>query len=314
MRRILVTGGAGYIGSVLVDYLTSAENYRDMSNHVTVVDNFMWGQTSLNHLCNRPYFDIVKGDARDVRVMVPLLKKTDVFIPLAALVGAPLCERDVPAAETTNFNAITDALKVLVKDQRILYPNTNSGYGSVPVGECTEDTAFNPVSIYGSLKALAERAVLNRQNSVAFRLATVFGMSPRMRLDLLVNDFTYRAVTDGFVVLYEPHFMRNYIHVRDVARVFLHALMTKIEGGAYNVGLSTANLSKGELCKEIRKVVPEFEIIISRVGTDPDQRNYVVSNAKIEATGFMPHFSLQEGIIELVRGFRQFKRYQYGNV
>lgn len=307
MYEVLVTGGAGYIGSVLVEHLLGNGCV------VTVVDNFMWGQTPLNHLCTKR-LKIIKGDARDMSLMAPLLRKCDVFIPLAALVGAPLCAERAEDTVATNLGAIATALEHLSASQRILYPNTNSGYGSVLEGECTEETAFKPLSLYGRTKAEAERAVLTKPNAAVFRLATVFGMSPRMRMDLLVNDFTYRAITDGFVILYEPHFMRNYIHVRDVARVFLHGINVKLSG-AYNVGLSTANLSKEDLCLEIKKIVPNFEIQMSKSDTsDPDQRNYVVSNAKIERSGFLPRFTLPEGIVELVNGFQQFKRYPYGNV
>lgn len=311
MHNVLITGGAGYIGSVLTEALLTAND----PVHVTVVDNFMWGQTSLNHLCHRDNLDIIRGDARDMRTMRGLLAKCDTFIPLAALVGAPLCDRRSHEAQEVNCNAIRDAFRCLSPTQRVLYPNTNSGYGNVPVGECTEETSLKPLSTYGRTKQEAENFVMERKNSVAFRLATVFGMSPRMRLDLLVNDFTYRAVMDGFIILYEPEYVRNYIHIRDVARVFLHAMMTKLPDGAYNVGLSTANLSKAELCKEIARVVNGFEVQPSRSGaSDPDQRNYVVSNAKIERSGFLPCYTLLDGIVELVRGFQQFKRYQYGNV
>lgn len=219
-NNILITGGAGYIGSILTEQLIrSSDDY-----HVTVVDNFMWGQTSLNHLCYNQRLTIIKGDARDIRLMGDLLRRCDVFIPLAALVGAPLCSARQDDAVTTNLLAIGHAIQYLSQSQRVIYPNTNSGYGSVPVGECTEETPFNAVSLYGKTKTDAEKQVLSRLNSVVFRLATVFGMSPRMRLDLLVNDFTHRAVMDGFMILYEPHFMRNYIHVRDVARVFMHEI------------------------------------------------------------------------------------------
>jgi nucleoside-diphosphate-sugar epimerase len=310
--RVLITGGAGYIGSILTELLIGPPH--DITGFdVVVVDSFMWNQTSLNHLSCNLNLEIVKGDCRDMRLMGPLLKQCDVFIPLAALVGAPLCEQRQEDAQTINCEAVDDAVKRLSPDQRVLIPNTNSGYGTVPVGECTEETPSNPLSVYGRTKQEAENFVLQRRNAVSFRLATVFGMSPRMRMDLLVNDFVWRAMTDGYVVLYEPDAMRNYIHIRDVARVFLHGI-TQIPDGAYNVGLSTANMSKVGLCKEIQKQFPSFEVRTSSFGVDPDKRDYVVSNAKIEKSGFMPKFGLGEGIMELRKGYQQMRRHQYGNV
>jgi nucleoside-diphosphate-sugar epimerase len=309
--KILVTGGAGYVGSTLVGELLAA------GHQVTALDNFMFHQNSLGHVCRYPGFQIVRGDVRSEKVMLPLLKEADVIIPLAALVGAPLCNRDPLAATSTNRDAIVWMLKHLSKQQRVLMPNTNSGYG---IGEkaayCTEDSPLNPISLYGIDKVAAEKAVLEFGNAISFRLATVFGMSPRMRIDLLVNDFTYRAVTDRFIVLFEGHFRRNFVHVRDVAGAFLHGIehFEKMKGHAYNVGLSEANVSKRELCERIKKHVPEFVIMEAPVGEDPDKRDYVVSNEKIEKTGFFAKVSLDEGIRELLKGYRMIRNTIYGNV
>jgi nucleoside-diphosphate-sugar epimerase len=309
--RVLVTGGAGYIGSVLVPSLLAA------GHQVTVVDNFMYRQTSLLDVCSEPGLEIMRGDARDRQLMEQMIPGHDVLIPLAALVGAPVCARDPEAACSTNFGAVELMLNLRSRDQRVIYPNTNSGYG-LGQGEafCTEETPLLPISVYGRTKCQAEQAVLDAGNSLTFRLATVFGTSPRMRIDLLVNDFTYRAVTDGFVVLFEAHFKRNYIHVRDVARAFMHAIdnFESMQGRAYNVGLSDANLSKLELCQAIQRHVPSFYFAEAAVGEDPDKRNYVVSNARIEATGFRPRFMLDAGIRELVKAYQVVRRTQYGNV
>ena len=308
--KVLVTGGAGYIGSILVPALLG-DGY-----DVTVVDNFLFGQASLNHLCANPHFDVVRGDVRNVDVMRPLLAKADVIIPLAAIVGAPACEADQIAAATTNTGAIAALTEFMSADQRVLIPITNSGYGvGEPGRECTEETPMRPISLYGMTKTKAEEIVMERGNAVSLRLATVFGMSPRMRLDLLVNDFVYRAVNDLAVVLFEPHFTRNYIHVRDVASAFIHALdrFEAMKNQTYNVGLSDANMSKLELCQRIKTIVPDFEITFATVGKDPDKRDYVVSNAKIEATGFKPCYSLDAGIGELVKGYQMIRNRRYGN-
>ena len=310
--HVLVTGGAGYLGSVLVPALL------DQGFAVTVVDNFMYGQDSLAAVCARKEFSLVHGDVRSMDTMRPLLKHADVIIPLAALVGAPLCDRDPLAATSTNLQAIADMAGEISRDQRVLLPVTNSGYGVGEAGRCcTEDTPIRPVSRYGREKVEAERVLLDRHPaSISFRLATVFGMSPRMRLDLLVNDFTFRACRDRSVVLFESHFKRNFIHVRDVARVFLHGIdrFDAMKGQVYNVGLSDANLSKLELCQRIQQHVPGFVVHESNIGHDPDKRDYIVSNEKIERTGFLPSFSLDEGIRELVKGFPMLRHSKYSNV
>ena len=308
---ILVTGGAGYLGSTLAPALL-AEGFR-----VTVLDNFRFGQASLNQLCADPNFEVRRGDARDPEVLKPLLRDADVVIPLAALVGAPLCDNDRVGAETLNRDGVLTLIKLCSREQRIMMPVTNSGYGIGEPGKfCTEETPLRPITLYGRTKVEAEQAVLERGNSVSFRLATVFGMSPRMRLDLLVNDFVYRAVNDRAVVLFEAHFKRNYIHVRDVARVFLHGICNfeRMRDKPYNVGLSDANLSKLELCQAIQRHLPKFVFLEAPVGEDPDKRDYIVSNERVERTGYKPAHSLDDGIRELIKGYRMLRNSIYGNV
>jgi nucleoside-diphosphate-sugar epimerase len=310
--KILVTGGAGYIGSILVPELLRA------GHEVTVIDNFMYGQTSLLDVCNFETLTVVRGDARDEKLLKKHAADKDFIIPLAALVGAPVCDRDPITARTTNLEAVELILKLRTYGQKVIFPNTNSGYG-MGQGDttfCTEESPLKPVSLYGRLKVEAEQTLLQDGNAITFRLATVCGVSPRMRLDLLVNDFVYRAVNDRFVVLFEAHFKRNYIHVWDVARAFLHAITNfeAMRDEAYNVGLSDANLSKAELCAEIQKQIPEFVYLESEIGKDPDKRNYVVSNEKIEKTGFQPQVSIQDAIRELVKGFQIIKRNSFANL
>jgi nucleoside-diphosphate-sugar epimerase len=312
MTRVLVTGGAGYLGSILVPALL------ERGFAVTVIDSFMYAQDSLSAVCYRPEFSLVRGDVRSMDTMKPLLKDADIIIPLAALVGAPLCDRDPLAATSTNLTAIVQMLDHLSREQRVLLPVTNSGYGIGEAGKfCTEDTPIRPISRYGRDKVEVERILLDRHPSaLSFRLATVFGMSPRMRLDLLVNDFTYRACFDRFIVLFESHFKRNYLHVRDVARAFLHGIdhFDAMKGGPYNVGLSDANLSKLELCQRIQQQLPSFVFLESNVGRDPDQRDYIVSNEKVERTGYRTQFSLDDGIRELIKGFAMIRNTRYSNV
>jgi nucleoside-diphosphate-sugar epimerase len=310
-KKILVTGGAGYLGSILVPELLAS------GHAVTVLDSFMFRQMPFGHICHEPGLTILRGDAREAATLAPLVKKTDIVIPLAALVGAPICDRDPTAAVTTNRDAIKTLVGMLSRDQLVVTPISNSGYGVGEKGKyCTEETPLRPVTLYGRTKVEAEEIALGHPNSISLRLATVFGMSPRMRIDLLVNDFTHRAVFDRFVVLFEAHFKRNYIHVRDVARAFMHAIAgaERMRGQAYNVGLSDANLSKLELCEVIQQHVPGFAILQSNVAEDPDKRDYIVSNAKIEATGFKPRFSLDDGVRELIKGYQMFPRTLYGNV
>jgi nucleoside-diphosphate-sugar epimerase len=309
--NILVTGGAGYIGSVLVPVLLNA------GHSVTVIDNFMYNENSLADVCANPRFSVVRGDVRVDDIVRPLASKADVIIPLAALVGAPICDRDPVTATGVNHDAISTMLRYLSREQRILLPITNSGYG---IGEsgvyCTEKTPMRPISRYGRDKVAIEKEALDRGNAISFRLATVFGASPRMRIDLLVNDFTYRAITDRVLVLFEAHFKRNYIHIRDVARVFMHGIdnFSSMKNEPYNVGLSDANLSKRELAERIRKYVPQCTVIEADIGEDPDKRDYIVSNEKIESTGFRPAYSLDDGIRELVKLYTTIRNSRFSNV
>lgn len=309
--QILVTGGGGYIGSVLVPQLLAA------GHAVTVLDSFMFGQASLAECCCHDSFDVVRGDARDEALVSRLLAKADAIIPLAALVGAPICKNDPIGTQTINQDAIEMLCRKASQQQRILMPVTNSGYGIGEKGKfCTEDTPLRPISLYGVTKVAAEKAVLDRKNGLTFRLATVFGMSPRMRIDLLVNDFVHRAVTDRAVVIFEGHFKRNYIHIRDVARVFLHALdnFDAMRGRPYNVGLDDANLSKLELCAAIQRHVPQFVYLEAPIGEDPDKRDYIVSNARLASTGFRTEWSLDRGIRELIKGYTILRNTKYANV
>ena len=309
--NILVTGGAGYIGSVMVPTLL------EKGHKVTVIDNFMYNQTPLLDCCYDKNLTIVRGDARDKKLISKYLKNADAVFPLACIVGAPACDRDPIAARTTNYDAIKMILEQRKKDQIIIFPTTNSGYGIGQKGKyCTEDSPLKPISLYGKLKVDIEKEILKAGNSITLRLATVFGISPRMRLDLLVNDFTYRALIDRFVILFESHFKRNYIHIRDVVKAFIHCLdnFEDMKNEPYNVGLSNANLSKWELCEEIRRQVPDFYFVEAKVGEDPDKRNYIVSNEKIESTGFKPDYSLQDGVKELIKGYEVLRRGKHSNV
>lgn len=308
--KILITGAAGYIGSVLTLELLK------QGHEVVIIDSFIYGQSSLLDCCHHKTLRVIRGDARDEKLIAQHIKGVDFIFPLACIVGAPACDKDPLAARSINLDAVKLILQLRQPNQKIIFPNTNSGYG---IGQkdisCDENTPLNPISLYGRLKVEAEKAVLDAGNAITFRLATVFGVSPRMRLDLLVNDFVYRAVNDRCIVLFEPHFKRNYIHIRDVARVFIHAIdnFKSMKNQAYNVGLSDANLSKWELCEEIKKQLPDFHFTEAKIGEDIDKRNYVVSNEKIEKAGFKPEVSLQEGIVELIKGYQVIKRNQFSN-
>ena len=310
-QKILITGGGGYLGSIIVPTILAA------GHKVTVLDNFMFKQNTLAQNCSNPNFEVYRGDAREQNTLKPLIKDADIIIPLAGIVGAPMCDADKIAANSTNKDSILTLVRMLSTDQQIIIPITNSGYG---IGkkdhECTEESPLNPISLYGVTKVEAEKAVLDRGNAISLRLATVFGMSPRMRLDLLVNDFVYRAVTDKAVIIFEAHFKRNYIHVRDTARAFIHSInnFDSMKNLPYNVGLSNANLSKAELCERIKAHIRNFIYLEAPIGEDPDKRDYIVSNARIEATGYKTQHSLEDGIAELIKGYRMLRNTVYGNV
>lgn len=311
MTHVLVTGGAGYIGSILCEHLL-AQGYR-----VSVLDNLMHRQPSLFHLCTHEAFNFVKGDVRDEELTRRLVKDADVLIPLAAVVGAPACDRDPWLAESVNLEAVRMLNRLRSPQQLVIFPTTNSGYGTRS-GEayCTEDKPLKPISLYGQTKVQAEMETLEGPNSISLRLATVFGMSPRMRLDLLVNHFVYAAVTDGYIVIFEKDFKRNYLHVRDAADCFIHCIENagRMVGRPYNVGLDDANLSKMELALKIKEHVPKFYLHFSEIGSDPDQRNYIVSNQRLRDAGFEARRALDDGIKELLKGYRMLGRTPFKNV
>lgn len=310
-KTIFITGGAGYLGSVMVgDFL--ARGYR-----VRVLDNFRFGQTSLMGYAHSEDLEIVQGDIRDEKLVKKMLTGADLVIPLAAIVGAPACDKDPVGSKSINLDAPLMMFSLLSKSQKVLMPTTNSAYGSGNKDNfCDENSPLNPISTYAEWKVAVEKELLKLPHAISFRLATVFGASPRMRLDLLVNNFTYRALKDKAIVLFEANFKRNYIHVRDVSRVFQHGIdnFDQMNGQIYNVGLSTANLSKKELCLEIQKQVPGFVFFESEIGKDPDQRNYIVSNEKIEKTGFLPQYSVADGISELRKTLPMLNISVMGNV
>lgn len=311
MKRVLITGGAGYIGSVLTPFLNN------LGYHTTVVDNFMYKQTSLANMAQKDNFELIFGDVRDETLMKPLLKKADVVIPLAAIVGAPACDKDPIAASSINKDSVEMLLRNIGQEQQILMPTTNSAYGSGDKDNyCDENSPLNPLSLYAKDKVEIEKKLMQHPKATSFRLATVFGVSPRMRLDLLVNNFCYRALTDGFLVIFEGHFKRNYIHLVDVCNAFALALNepNKFNGEIFNVGLSSANVSKLDLCEQIKKVLPNFVYLEAPLGKDPDQRNYIVSNKKIESLGFNPKNSLESGIKELVKFMRMFNHKLHSNI
>lgn len=311
MTRVLITGGAGYLGSILTERLLQA------GCQVTVLDSLIYGEQNLFHLCANPQFDFVYGDARNETLVRELVRRCDVIIPLAAIVGAPACDLDPLMATSVNLDAIRMINRTRSSSQLIVYPTTNSGYGTKS-GDlyCTEETPLEPISLYGRTKTDAEAEVLDSANSITLRLATVFGMSPRMRLDLLVNHFVYAAVTDGFLVIFEKDFKRNYVHIRDVADCFVHCIENSgaMTGRPYNVGLDDANLSKEELALKIREYVPSFFIHFAEVGSDPDKRNYIVSNRRLAEAGFVARRSLDDGIHELIKGYALFGRAPRKNI
>jgi nucleoside-diphosphate-sugar epimerase len=309
--KILVTGGSGYIGSILVPELLAR------GFEVVVLDNLVYDQTSLLDCCANKNFNFIKGDICDHSLVNSLLSEFDVIIPLASIVGVPACNINPTLSKLVNHDAHMNIIKNISPAQKVLFPTTNSGYG---IGEkdshCTEESPLRPISEYGRTKVEIEKALLDKGNAVTFRLATVFGMSPRMRMDLLVNDFTYRAYNDRFITLFEEHFRRNYVHIRDIAKAFIFGIdnFGKMKGEPYNVGLSSANLTKRQLCEKIKEYVPEFYIHSASIGEDPDKRDYLVSNEKIESLGWVPDYTLDDGIEELLKGYKILKPNQYANV
>lgn len=311
MADILITGGAGYIGSVLTPMLL------ERGHKVTVIDSFLYKQSSLLACCTNKNFTIVNGDCRNEELIKKHIEGKDFIFPLAALVGFPVCDKDETAAVSTNLDAVKLILKLRKKGQKIIFPCTNSGYG-LGQGQtyCTEDSPIEPISLYGKTKMAAEWAVLQAGDSLTFRFATLFGASPRMRTDLLVNDFTYRAVFDRSLIVFEGSFMRNYLHVRDAAGAFIFAMenFEKMKGRQYNCGLSDANLSKLELCEKIKQHIPSFLYLEAPIGTDPDKRNYLVSNERLESMGWRPQYTIDDGIEELIKAYSIIKNNIYGNV
>jgi nucleoside-diphosphate-sugar epimerase len=310
-NSILVTGGAGYIGSVLIPILLEKDY------EVTVLDNLSYNQFSLLNCCSHKNFNFIRGDVTDFNLIRKILPCFEIIIPLAAIVGAPACLLKPDLAKRVNYDSIEFILENIKNGQKILFPNTNSGYG---IGQkekfCDETTPLRPISLYGKLKVEIEKKLLSSNKAISFRLATVFGLSPRMRLDLLVNDFTFRALKDKCIILFEENFKRNFIHIKDVAEAFLFGIKNfdKMKGQAYNVGLSSANLSKRQLCEKIKKYVPGLYVHSSDVGKDPDKRDYIVSNKKLEDLGWTALRSLDDGILEIKKAYSLLLLNPFGNV
>ena len=305
MKKVLITGGAGYLGSVLTEVLLG-KGYQ-----VTILDNLIYKQTSVAPFSFNRNFKFILGDVTDNSILRPLVESHDVIIPLAAIVGMPACKANPELTIKVNFEQVNNITKWVTKDQMILIPNTNSQYGS-STEIITEDSPFKPLSLYAETKCDAEKAVLDSVNGIALRLATVFGMSYRMRTDLLVNDFVYKALTDGYLVLFESHFIRNYIHIRDIANTFLFMIENykKCNNNAFNVGLTSANCTKLELAQSIQKYVPDLVIVENNFKQDLDQRNYMVSNNKLESAGWVPTFTLEDGIQELIEGYQLINKFK----
>jgi len=310
--KVLITGGAGYIGSVLTEVLLN-KGYQ-----VTVLDNLIYKQTSVAPFSYHPNFNFILGDVTNESLLKSLVEKHDIIIPLAAIVGMPACKAQPELTVKVNYEQVKNITRWVTKNQMVLIPNTNSQYGS-STEIITEDSPFKPLSLYAETKCNAEKAILDSGNGIALRLATVFGMSYRMRMDLLVNDFVYKAITDGYLVLFESHFIRNYIHVRDIANTFLFMIENyeKCNNNAFNVGLTSANCTKLELAQTIQKYIPDLVIVENNFKQDFDQRNYRVSNEKLESQGWLPIFSLEDGIQELIQGYQlitKFKNKDFTNL
>lgn len=299
--KVLITGGAGYLGSVITDKMLKA------GHTVTVIDNLLFNQIAPLQFTSNKNYNFIYGDVRNEKLLRHEVGIHDVIIPLAAIVGFPACAKDPKLAWEVNFKQIETILDTIGDEQIILYPNTNSGYG-IGVGqtECTEESPLNPISVYGESKCAAEKLLLECSSAICFRLATVFGTSTRMRTDLLVNEFVYKAMTDKYITVFEKHFKRNFIHIQDVANVFLWALdnYETMRHNVYNVGLSNANLTKQELLETIQKYIPDFAISYNDFYEDPDKRDYIVSNEKLEKTGWKPQYSLEDGITELMKTYQ----------
>ena len=299
MSKILITGGAGYLGSVFTRNL--------LKNHeVIVYDNLMYNQTSLVDLSNNPNFTFHYGDVREWSKLKYLVEQVDVVIPLAALVGFPLCEKDKDLATSINTTQIQNIVDVLSGDQMILYPNTNSGYGIRGNGMVDETNELTPISHYGQTKCEAEDYIINESNGISFRLATVFGVSSRMRTDLLVNDFVYKLLTDRYITLFEHKFVRNFIHIQDVSRAFEYMIDNyyTFNNEIFNLGLSDENITKKQLVEKIQSHIPNTSVNYSDYYVDPDKRDYIVSNEKIEEAGWKPIFTLDDGIKELIQSYK----------
>ena len=305
MKKILITGGAGYLGSVLTEVLLN-KGYL-----VTVLDNLNFKQTSVAPFAYHPNFDFILGDVTNDSLLKSCVEKHDVIIPLAAIVGMPACKAQPELTVKVNYQQVKNIAKWVTNNQMVLIPNTNSQYGS-STEIITEESPFKPLSLYAETKCDAEKAVLDSGNGIALRLATVFGMSYRMRMDLLVQDFVYKALTDGYLLLFESHFIRNYIHVRDIANTFLFMIENyeKCNNNAFNVGLTEANCTKLELAQTIQKYIPDLVIVENNFKQDFDQRNYMVSNNKLESQGWIPTFTLDDGIKELIKGYQLIKKFK----
>ena len=300
MSKILITGGGGYVGSMLTTILVN------LGHRVSVIDLMKYDKGSLNHLYYHKNFKLIQKDIRDKKIMKKLIRQNEYIIPLAALVGAPLCDKNKKEAVSVNYDSIKSLVSLSTKKNKIIFLTTNSGYG---VGEknkfCDENSPLRPISLYGRTKCDAEKEVMKFKNCICFRLATVFGFSYRMRTDLLVNNFVYNAMQTKRLTIFEPHFRRNFIHIRDVVSAIVYSInnFKKLRSNVYNLGLSSANISKLMLAKKIRKQMKNLKVTIVKNKKDPDKRDYFVSNRKIEKKGFKAKILLETGIDELMTLF-----------